>query len=467
LIDATLPHAKVDVKELKKHVGTIHSICWRLLGYPVQIGKEDLEEFVRINGYDKFIKSRFEKTKGDSEESVYSGDIFDMYAWLRNTCTPFDKWKLYPGSCNIKLPAARVPEFFRQYDAYKTERGKIDFSDMLQRVIDQGIKLDTTVLMVDEFQDLTAQMYKIFEMWDKSCDIVVIAGDDNQSIYGFWGGSPEYFNNYTASEVVIHETRRLSEQIKDFSHRLLRLSGMHVPDTKAVKSPTNTIYRVRYDGRLPIYDTEFHLIRCNFQAPAIALTLATEGKVFGGNKPYGWTDDEINIANAIISLRNGQAVKMEHIISIVGAFPSKTLGITGSKYDYIKEIEKSGVPSLSAWAGIIDIIKSNDPTKSMSRDGKLFRAKINGVKNRTSPINPVEVRNRKILTIHGAKGLEADAVFLHTAIPPRIQKVIISPRKESKEEARVWYVGVTRPRKVLYIVSDEGRNYNLPVVSSC
>src|SRR5665647_1016657 len=142
LIDATLPHAKVDVKELKKHVGTIHSICWRLLGYPAQIGKDDLEEFVRMNGYENFIKSRFEKTKGDSEESVYSGDIFDMYAWLRNTCTPFDKWKLYPGSCNIKLPAARVLEFFKQYDAYKTERGKIDFSDMLQRVIDQGIKLD-------------------------------------------------------------------------------------------------------------------------------------------------------------------------------------------------------------------------------------------------------------------------------------------------------------------------------------
>ena len=37
-----------------------------------------------------------------------------------------------------------------------------------------------------------------------------------------------------------------------------------------------------------VYDEEFHLIRCNYQAHAIALSLAKEGKVFSGL--CGWKE---------------------------------------------------------------------------------------------------------------------------------------------------------------------------------
>ena len=103
----------------------------------------------------------------------------------------------------------------------------------------------------------------------------------------------------------------------------------------------------------------------------------------------------------------------------------------------------------------------------MIRDSKLFRAKINGIKNRLDLITLQEVKNRNILTIHGAKGLEAEAVFLHTSITPRIQKALLIPGKESQAETRVWYVGVTRAKNVLYLVMDAGKNYILPGVPSC
>src|SRR5208283_614595 len=108
-----------------------------------------------------------------------------------------------------------------------------------------------------------------------------------------------------------------------------------------------------------------------------------------------------------------------------------------------------------------------DPTKGMIKSSLLFKAKINGIKNRINLILLEEVKNRNILTIHGAKGLEAEAVFLHTAITPRIQKKLLIPDKESQAEARVWYVGVTRPKNVLYLVTDAGKNYTLPGVPSC
>jgi superfamily I DNA/RNA helicase len=158
--------------------------------------------------------------------------------------------------------------------------------------------------------------------------------------------------------------------------------------------------------------------------------------------------------------------------AIINLFPLKMLGTKCGKADFISGLEKAYTPQLQTGTGILnakilDILSSGDPTKGMVRDGVLFRAKINGVKNRKELISLKEVKNRVVLTIHGAKGLEAEAVFLHTAITPRIQKALLIPGKESQAEARVWYVGVTRPKKVLYLVTDAGKNYTLPGVPSC
>jgi len=470
LIDAIISYTNLDEKELKKHVGTIHSICYRLIGHPEIMSSEDYRVFVDLHNYSKYLKNPVTSRQTDSEESVYSGDLFDLYTWLRNTCTPSEKWKKYPGVKNIKLPASKVPEFFKKYEEYKKQIDKIDFSDMLQIIIDEHIRLDTPILMVDEFQDFTSQMYEIFKIWVPSCESVLIAADPNQSIYEFWGGCTDYYYDFDAVEIIRPETFRLTEQIKNFSHKILKYAGMTAPETKARKTDSNSIFKVRYDSKLPVYDEEFHLIRCNYQAHAIALSLAKDGKVFSGL--CGWKDEEMDAANAIISIRQGNAIPFPQMKAIVDLFPAKILGIKGSKTDFITGVEKTYTPQLQTGTGvlnakILDILNSGDPTKGMLRDGVLFRAKINGIKNRKDPITLKEVKNRTVLTIHGAKGLEADAVFLHTAITPRIQKSLLIPGKESQAEARVWYVGVTRPKKVLFLVTDAGKNYTLPGVPSC
>ena len=226
---------------------------------------------------------------------------------------------------------------------------------------------------------------------------------------------------------------------------------MTAPETKAKQIESNTIYRVRYDCKLPVYENEFHLIRCNYQAYSIALSLAKEGRVFGGL--CGWKGNEVDAANAIISIRQGKSISLDQMKSIINLFPVKMLDIRGSKEYFVSSLEKKYTPQIHTGTGILnckilDILNSSDPTKGMLKSSLLFRAKINGIKNRINLILLEEVKNRNILTIHGAKGLEVEAVFLHTAVTPRIQKALLIPGKESQAEARVWYVGVTRPKKV-------------------
>lgn len=462
----------IDKELMKSHVGTLHSICYRLIGHPALMKDEDYSNFVKEYRYSNYVKPKNILTEDDYEDSAISGNLFDLYSWCRNTMTPPEKWFKYPGSGNIILPGDRIPQFFSDFDEYKRKNLKIDFTDMLQQVLDNHIPLDTSILMVDEFQDLTPQMYAIFEMWDNIfMDHVVIAGDPFQSIYGFWGGNPDFFMGWNCDkEIVLPKSYRLPWQLKDYSRRVLRINGMTSPDVLAKLGLGNRITNIHHGDKYQEYPSELHLVRANYQIDAVAMRLATDGKPFStlSYRRGGWSKSDVEIANAIISVKNGLDLTISQRRAIVQHFSEKLLGLVQTKDDFLKD-NLTDKTILSSWMPskkVIDILKSHNPTSEMTKQGKLFRAKIDGVKDRKALISYSEVENRRIMTIHASKGLEADAVFLHTAITPRIQKAIVIPGKYSQAEARVWYVAVTRAKEQLYIVQDEGRCYVLPKVET-
>src|SRR5665647_1174041 len=111
LINNVIQKTKSDRKIVKKHVGTIHSICNRLIGYNTLISPKEISDFLKEYRYAPYMKSKKQKFVcsvnpeiTDTDEIVQSGDLFDMYTWLMNTQTPIDSWYKYPGSGNISMP---------------------------------------------------------------------------------------------------------------------------------------------------------------------------------------------------------------------------------------------------------------------------------------------------------------------------------------------------------------------------
>jgi len=479
--------ANISKKEVSKHVGTIHSICNRLSGNQKLIKPKELDDFAQEFGYTEYIENKKTVTKttyGEEETKAYSGNLYDLYTWLRNTQTPAEKWFMYPGTENIILPERKITDFIKDYERYKEKIGRIDFSDMLQNVLDNKIQLDTPVLMVDEFQDLTAQMYKVFELWESACEYVVIAGDPLQSIYGFWGGSPDYYKNWKAEEVVLKKSYRLPAQVWDYAKEILRYEGMTAPEITAKNECTSPMSYLDWDDPTPSHSSELHLIRCNYQAYSIAMKLAADGKLFGGL--FGWSSAEMNLINAIVSYRLGKQLSLDQMLALAEYYPVEMFGmkskskkedlITALGNNYIVKASSLQVGSVFITQKLVSALLSEDPTTHMKNDNKLLTAKINGMKSASVPptraakntkggfIEPCFSRN--ILTIHGAKGLEAEAVFLHTSITKNIYKNLVIPGEESAAEARVWYVGATRAKEKLYIIKDAGKNYPMPEVTA-
>lgn len=199
------------------------------------------------------------------------------------------------------------------------------------------------------------------------------------------------------------------------------------------------------------------------------MDFAERGIIFSGLR--GWTEQEINLFNAIIKFRIGASLTGSELKVLVENYAFKLFRYYGSKKDLIEYLDSpTYIPQLATDQGIItpmlsNILQSKAPTNKIKGCGKLKQLKIeNALRSRKKVITQEEARRIRILTIHGAKGLEADDVFLHTAITPRIKKSLLIPGEDSAAEARVWYVGVTRTIKRLFVVKDQGQNYSLPRV---
>lgn len=85
-----------------------------------------------------------------------------------------------------------------EYEAYKKQRGFIDYTDMevlVNQLLDhprvgQILREELKLLMVDEFQDTSPIQLEIFRKLSAFADESVWVGDPKQSIYGFRGADP-------------------------------------------------------------------------------------------------------------------------------------------------------------------------------------------------------------------------------------------------------------------------------------
>lgn len=460
-----------------KSVATIHGLCYQLLRLnpAIVVDNMDIVNFCQSSGLERTKYSQdWENT---DNELTTSSEFFNFYTWMCNNLKPLSKWSEYPGFIKSGESPCALKSFVKEYESYKTEIGKFDFADMISETVKSSLTPDVKVLYVDEFQDLTPAQYQAFKIWTDNTDETVIAGDPLQSIYGFWGGSPDFFNEFDGEKKILPISYRCPVQIWQLAKSVLNAYNMQPPNIKCVKQD-GTVHHITHEhttanvSRYP--EDTFHLVRTNRRGIRVSHDLADAGIIFEGIK--GWTQNEFRLFNGIQKIRANTDVNFLELIEIVKTFPASAF-IRIPKKDMIDRINadaRAQIPkqmynsadienivnknrTFSNMVTFFDIIKSDDPTVYMKM-GDFKKAKIgNALKRYEGPHYKTSVR---VMTIHASKGLDATNVFLHTGINDQIQSNLFN-RETSKEEARVWFVGVTRTQRNLIIVHDEGKNYEL------
>ena len=173
--------------------GTLHHFCYETLrAYP---GRADLpEDFIVV---DDTVTDAFWQRWYEDHERWCERNYLNSY---RQVKTHVSRIKL-----GIDTVSGPLTEGLRAYNQMLTERGALDFDDLLVKTRDllrmhddvrADLVADTDAVLVDEFQDTDPVQFDIVRRLGEAGVHLYCVADDDQSVYRFRGARPANIRRY-------------------------------------------------------------------------------------------------------------------------------------------------------------------------------------------------------------------------------------------------------------------------------
>ncbi|MER8992756.1 ATP-dependent helicase [Mesorhizobium sp. M0678] len=434
---------------------------------------------------------------------------------------PHERWKFAAEKRRDQVDRdapewANNPELVAFVEAYEADlhgQGLVDFDDMpllAYRLVKQhqwirnAVRAKYPVLFVDEYQDLGHALHELVLLLCFGAGIRLFAvGDADQSMYGFQGAAPELLKslserddvipirlrfNYRSGTRIIAASLAALGEARDYQGR--PNAGIGTVDFHGVAGDLDTQADYVFKKLLPpimAAGTPLSeiaiLYRTVKQSNSLALAAAVGGVpiVRADNNALvkrslrlsrfleraaawqsgGWKSADppfLDLAREASSLVYGSdASNLERadIRDELMRFLHKGIGTDPDAHKWLQNFEDEVGTSWRArarnpmgdWSGLDRMRERTDPeTGDIHIPLSTFAGWVEGEGRLT------------LSTLHSAKGREWDVVILFAmnadVIPHYYDKTV----GQKLEARRQFYVGVTRPRKALHIVYQEGNH---------
>ncbi|GED98926.1 ATP-dependent DNA helicase UvrD2 [Gordonia crocea] len=392
---------------------------------------------------------------------------------------------------DLPAPADDVAKVFAGYEAAKiSEDGDrlFDFDDLLifttQILLDDAGIADEfrsryRCFVVDEYQDVTPVQQGLLKAWLGDRDDLTVVGDANQTIYTFAGARAEYLLNFSreypdAQVVRLVRDYRSTPEVVDLANRVIgaargRAAGTRLelvgqrpsgprprfaeyPDEPAeAAAAVAEIAALIADGVPASEIAVLYRVNAQSQVYEQALTEAQiPYQVRGGDAFFARTEIRQALREVSAAARADDPPSGPDLVESLRAllFP---LGLTPD--------EPSGAEARSRWASLTALIELAE--ELLGHNPELgMRELATELVSRSQAGHPPTMRGVTLSSLHAAKGLEWDAVFLvgltDGAVP--ISHAIDASPDAVEEERRLFYVGVTRAREHLRLSWALSRN---------
>jgi ATP-dependent DNA helicase UvrD/PcrA len=423
-----------------------------------------------------------------------------------------------PEQKRVQVAAAR---FFGAYAAECRRRRLLDFDDLLERAV-HLLESDQAVLeryrarypwvLVDEYQDTNLAQERIVELLAGDSEQVYVVGDDDQSIYRFRGASRASMERFTAAfpaqaTVFLTQNRRSTRRISSAATRLIA----HNADR--VAKPIESVRRVGRPveiWRCPDAESEGAAIareinalvaagtrpaeiailtRTNAVARPIARALAAAGVPYRAGAWSGFFDHAA-VKDLVAALRliadaddAVAAFRLERGFGELTAPDWQALAaqlreeatwrdVRELFFDLMERsrfLDRAELGPALRFGELLEDFCERTPERSLSAFlGFLLLVELSGLEPdlRDADVD-VDADAVSLMTIHQAKGLEFDAVFVpclvegrlpqpsrreRFPIPPGLVEPAVRGREDHlAEERRLSYVALTRARARLYL----------------
>ncbi|ADG75357.1 UvrD/REP helicase [Cellulomonas flavigena DSM 20109] len=417
---------------------------------------------------------------GVSVDRVSVRDLAAEIEWAKVSLVTAEDYERAAAAVRRPTPAGQdaqaVARLLTAYEDVKTERGVIDFEDVLlllaamlaQRgeVADE-VRAQYRHFVVDEYQDVSPLQQYLLEQWLGGRHDVCVVGDPSQTIYSFAGASPHHLLTFTtrhprAQVVRLVRDYRSTPQVVGLANRVLhatRRPGDPAPLHLVAQQPDGPQVRfTAYDdddaeaagiaaraarlvaAGVPASEIAV-LYRTNVQSEAFEQALAAAGvgyQVRGGERFFARRD----VRDALVLLRGGArsadpdvplGQTVRDILTSVGWAPQPPAarGAARERWD-----------AMQALVGLADDLVA-------ARGGATLTDLVAELDDRASAQHAPTVDGVTLASLHAAKGLEWDAVFLAGLSDGLLPISLAQTEAAVAEERRLLYVGVTRARRHL------------------
>lgn len=369
------------------------------------------------------------------------------------------------------LDAGDMARLLDVYEDAKNERGVIDFEDiliylcgMLQERADVAsiVRKQYRSFVVDEFQDVNLLQARLLDLWLGGRHDVCVVGDVAQTIYSFTGASPDYLTGFGRKHPgarIVELTRdyRSTPQIVSLANDVLAHSSQRegtVRLSSQREGGAQVTYRTYDDDRAEaegVAASIADLIDAGMAPHSIAVLMRTNGQsqafeealgargipvAVAGGKPFFARDD---VRTAISRLRAAAAAATDtgsvgeivrDVLSGVGWAPEAPSGQAGSE----------------RWSNMNAIVGWADDSQAQTLPA--FVAELD---ERVAYQVEPDKAGVELATIHAAKGLEWDAVFLVGVAEGLLPLSYAKTAAAREEERRLLYVAITRARDLLTV----------------
>ena len=351
---------------------------------------------------------------------------------------------------------------FRGYEVEKEERGFVDFEDVLEltiRLFDERpetlaeVREYFSAFTVDEYQDVNLLQQTLLDRWLGERDELCAVGDDYQSIYAFTGATPAYllglptrFPNTTV--IRLEDNYRSSPEVLALANRIVPALGGAEKILRATlrsgPEPITQSFPAREGEVAFVVDRVRALHKEGVALEEIAILSRTNARLADFEEPLH--EAKIPFQGASLLGREAARQLLRRLRRV------ESSEVAGSVRGYAQEAgwrerlpEKLGEREMVRQSDLGRLIRLAEEFDDGLRTTREFIADLEARFGSTG----ADRRGVHLLTLHGAKGLEFEAVFI-----PRLEEKELPIRQAKKpgeiaEERRLVYVGLTRAKRQL------------------